>query len=175
MVFRSAWAVMVLAGLAFTAGSCGAYPDREFKSSDASTGAAGTTGGAGGSSGTSGSGGASGSATGTGGGDASVVVVDAAKDSTPADVKADVDRQICKLPGAHPGLDCRCADGTVDNEFTENLVGCADSPDFGTTWAMRGQACGTGCMVANALSGCPPPGTAMRSPVSTIGSKTISS
>ena len=36
MVFRSAWAVMMLAGLAFTAGSCGAYPDREFKSGDAS-------------------------------------------------------------------------------------------------------------------------------------------
>ena len=128
MVFRSAWAVMVLAGLAFTAGSCGAYPDREFKSGDASVGAAGTAGGGGGSSGVGGASGASGSATGTGGGDASVVLVDAAKDSTLADVKADVDRQICKTPGAHPGLDCRCADGTVDDEFNRNLVGCADAP-----------------------------------------------
>ena len=134
MAFRSAWAVMMLAGAAITAGSCGAYPDREYKTAGPVGGAGGTAGGASGSGGTggaSGSSGASGSANGTGGGDASVAVVDAAKDtSSPVDVKADVDRHICRAPGAHPGLDCRCADGTVDDEFNKNLVGCADTPDL---------------------------------------------
>src|SRR5450432_2128397 len=103
MVFRSTWSVTMSLGLALAAGACGAYPDRAFPGSDASVGTAGSqeTGGGGG---TSASGGASGSSSGTGGGDASVGVADAAKDSSsPVDVKADVDRQICKGAGAHPG------------------------------------------------------------------------
>jgi hypothetical protein len=159
MVFRSAWLLMMSAGMALAAGACGAYPDRVFpKGGDASVGTAGSA-GAVGAGGSAGSAGASGSSVGTGGGDASVAVGDASKDtsSPPADVKADVDRQICKS-GAHPTLDCRCADGSVEDKFGPNLVGCADSPDLGSTWAMRGQACGPGCSVATAIQWVSQPG-----------------
>jgi len=156
MVFRSAWSVMMSAGLAMAAGGCGAYPDRDFPNGDASVGISGS-GGAGGTGGsTGGASGASGS--GTGGGDASVVSDAAKETSSPVDAKADVDRMICRTAGAHPGLDCRCNDGTVEDEFNKNLVGCADSAGLGTTWAMRGTACGPTCSVASAIQWVSMPG-----------------
>lgn len=159
MVFRSAWSVMMSAGLALAVGACGAYPDREFPASgDGSVVGTAGSGGAGGTGGSTGTSGASGASVGTGGGDASVTSDAAMDTSSPADAKADVDRQICKSPGAHPGLDCRCADGTVDDVFTPNLVGCADAPGLGTTWAMRAGTCGPSCRVALAIEWVSMPG-----------------
>jgi hypothetical protein len=163
MLTRSAWSFSTLAGFTFLAMACSAYPDRTFPalSSTGSSGAGGTAGptddassGTAGDTGTSGMSGTGGS---TSTGDAAAES-GAIKDASATDAKGDVDRQVCRSPGAHPGLDCRCADGTVDDEFNKNLVGCADSPDFGTTWAMRGTACGPSCTVASTIQWVSAPG-----------------
>jgi hypothetical protein len=54
------------------------------------------------------------------------------------------------------GLDCRCADGTVEQVFSPKMVGCGDvknDPDAGmpgTTWDRRASLCGFGCRVCSA-------------------------
>jgi len=151
MVFRSAWAVTMFAGLAVTAVACGQYPDRVYPTGDASLGSSGSAGGAG-SAGIAGSAGGGGGGGGTGGGSAISDSgfggkVEAGEAST---------GQPCTMAGAHPGLDCRCADGTVEQVFSPKMVGCADvknQPDAGvpgTTWDRRETLCGFGCKVCTA-------------------------
>src|SRR5439155_5375077 len=64
---------------------------------------------------------------------------------------------VCKQPGPYPnGLDCRCADGSVEQVFSPKMVGCADvknDPDagmLGTPWDRRLSRCGFGCRVCTA-------------------------
>jgi len=153
--------VVVSAGVAMALVACGAYPDRQFPA----------TGGHGGSSVAAGGAGAGGAATGgeTGSGGAAIdsgLDVNAGGSSgsggrvdsgSEGSIDANVDAgPICKQPGSHPGLDCRCADGTVEQVFSTKMVGCADvknEPDAGmpgTTWDRRLSLCGFGCRVCTA-------------------------
>jgi hypothetical protein len=141
--------------------ACSAYPDRQFPASGGKGGSSLATGGAAGG-GTAGSdvggiGGSGGTITDSGidantGGSSG-----AAGGSSDAKLDAGDAGPICKQPGPYPmGLDCRCADGTVEQVFSTKMVGCADvknDPDAGmpgTTWDRRTTLCGFGCRVCTA-------------------------
>jgi hypothetical protein len=71
--------------------------------------------------------------------------------SEPPDAPMEAAVSCKELGGNATGLDCRCDDATVDQEFTSTMVGCADSSALGTSWAQRARLCGPACHVCTSV------------------------